>query len=73
MAWKWNRYPLRAGVIAFAFMATQQDEFGARYDGMGEAELLGVARDYESLTAQATGRETWVCGSCGARWEGGDV
>jgi len=53
MAWKWNRHSFRDGVIAFVFMATQADGFGARYAGMGEAELLGVARDYESLTAPA--------------------
>ena len=53
MAWMGIRYSFCVGVIAFVFMATQQDEFGARYAGMGDTELLGVARDYESLTEQA--------------------
>jgi len=53
MARMGNRYPVCAGVIAFVFMATQANEFGTKYAGMGEAELLEVARDYESLTGQA--------------------
>jgi hypothetical protein len=53
MAGKWNRYPFCGGVIAFVFMAAQQDEFAARFPEMGEPELLKLARDYESLTEPA--------------------
>ena len=53
MALKRYRYPFCAGVIAFVFMATQRDEFAARYSDLGEAELLEVARDYMSLTEHA--------------------
>ncbi len=53
MAWMGIRYPFCGGVIAFVFMATQQDEFAARFPEMGEAELLKLARDYESLTEPA--------------------
>ena len=53
MARKWIRYYFRVGVIAFVFMATEQNEYWARFAEMGEAELLEVAQDYESLTEHA--------------------
>lgn len=42
-------------VIAFVFMATEQEKFKVRYAGLDEGELLAVAHEYESLSDVAQG------------------